>query len=81
MCVLLSCESVLNMKLWVHECEQEHWGLVVFRERILLLDEEQCDQDKLIYAASFVYHELAHQWIGVCMFMCVCLCVHVYVCV
>ena len=42
----------------------ENWGLVMFREVDLLLDEKTASSYQRERVTSVVLHELAHQWFG-----------------
>lgn len=42
----------------------ENWGLVTYRESLLLLDPENTSFAKKQLVATVVCHELAHQWFG-----------------
>lgn len=42
----------------------ENWGLVTYRESALLLDPDNTSLEMKKYVATFVTHELAHQWFG-----------------
>ena len=55
----------------------ENWGLVTYRERLLLADDRSPISSRQL-VALVVGHELAHQWFGnlVCSVL-----VNVYVCV
>ena len=61
----------------------ENWGLVTYRERLLLADDLSPISSRQL-VALVVGHELAHQWFGnlvcsvlvkVCVCVCVCVCV------
>uniref|UniRef100_A0AC35FYB5 Aminopeptidase n=1 Tax=Panagrolaimus sp. PS1159 TaxID=55785 RepID=A0AC35FYB5_9BILA len=42
----------------------ENWGLVTYRERVLLFNEKLYTPLQKQYVATVVAHELAHQWFG-----------------
>ena len=42
----------------------ENWGLIVFRERCLLLDPDNTSTINKQNIALVVGHEVAHQWFG-----------------
>ncbi|CAH1134417.1 unnamed protein product [Ceutorhynchus assimilis] len=42
----------------------ENWGLITYRERGLLFDENETSNAYQQYIASVISHELAHQWFG-----------------
>ncbi|KAH8805318.1 aminopeptidase 2 [Xylogone sp. PMI_703] len=42
----------------------ENWGLVIFGESLLLVDEKATSAEAFRQSASVVVHELAHQWFG-----------------
>ena len=42
----------------------ENWGLITFREQLLLCDEEHTTLSTKQYIAIVVAHELTHQWFG-----------------
>nr|ADK11712.1 aminopeptidase N [Sitophilus oryzae] len=42
----------------------ENWGIVTYREKALLYDEEETSNSYKEYIANLVAHELAHQWFG-----------------
>jgi puromycin-sensitive aminopeptidase len=42
----------------------ENWGLVTYRERILLVDSQKSSTATKQHVASVIAHELAHQWFG-----------------
>lgn len=42
----------------------ENWGLVTYRERLLLLDPQDYAAADMDSVASVIAHELAHQWFG-----------------
>lgn len=42
----------------------ENWGLVTFRDSILLVDEKETSAEAFRLAGSVMVHELAHQWFG-----------------
>ncbi|CAJ0963916.1 unnamed protein product, partial [Mesorhabditis belari] len=42
----------------------ENWGLITYRERVLLLDEENGSYDLRRRVSEVIAHELAHQWFG-----------------
>lgn len=42
----------------------ENWGLVTYRERFLLVDENNTSAATKQRVADIVGHELAHQWFG-----------------
>ncbi|XP_066914391.1 glutamyl aminopeptidase-like isoform X2 [Clytia hemisphaerica] len=42
----------------------EHWGLVTYRLRALLFDQQNSAISDKYYISSIVAHELAHQWFG-----------------
>jgi aminopeptidase N len=41
----------------------ENWGLITYRERVLLIDEKTSQSTKEL-VASVICHELSHQWFG-----------------
>lgn len=41
----------------------ENWGLITYRERVLLVDEKTAQTTKEL-VASVICHELSHQWFG-----------------
>ena len=42
----------------------ENWGLITYRERLLLLDEERSGATDKEAVTDVMAHELAHQWFG-----------------
>lgn len=42
----------------------ENWGLVTFRESLLLADSQNSSAEQKQRIALIVSHELAHQWFG-----------------
>ena len=42
----------------------ENWGLITFREQVMLVDEEHTSLSTKQYVAIVVAHELTHQWFG-----------------
>jgi aminopeptidase N len=42
----------------------ENWGLITYRERLLLLDEQLSGATDKESVTSVMAHELAHQWFG-----------------
>lgn len=42
----------------------ENWGLITFRDQILLWNPERSSVDQKELTASVIVHELAHQWFG-----------------
>ena len=42
----------------------ENWGLLVFRTRLLLLDEKECSAIQRQNITGLIQHEIAHQWFG-----------------
>ena len=42
----------------------ENWGLITYRERLLLLDEQLSGATDKECVTSVMAHELAHQWFG-----------------
>lgn len=42
----------------------ENWGLVTFREQVMLVDSGHTSIDTKQYVAMVIAHELAHQWFG-----------------
>ena len=42
----------------------ENWGLITYRERLLLLDEQLSGATAKESVTSVMAHELAHQWFG-----------------
>ncbi|KAH8399409.1 hypothetical protein KR215_009735, partial [Drosophila sulfurigaster] len=42
----------------------EHWGLVTYRESLLLYDENYSSTWNKQYTASILAHEITHQWFG-----------------
>lgn len=42
----------------------ENWGLIMFTEHFLLLDENNTTPDDINYATDSITHELSHQWFG-----------------
>ena len=42
----------------------ENWGLVIYREGALLIDEETSSAMRKEYVSLIVGHELAHNWFG-----------------
>lgn len=42
----------------------ENWGMMTFRESLLLVDEENTSTQRRQFVAEIVGHELAHQWFG-----------------
>jgi aminopeptidase 2 len=42
----------------------ENWGLVIFGDSYLLVDEKESSAESIRAAGSMVVHELAHQWFG-----------------
>ena len=42
----------------------ENWGLITYRERLLLLDEERSGATDKEAVTNVMAHELAHQWFG-----------------
>ncbi|CAK4066932.1 unnamed protein product [Aphanomyces euteiches] len=42
----------------------ENWGVVTYRERVLLVDEATSSYSQRLMAGHVVCHELAHQWFG-----------------
>lgn len=42
----------------------ENWGLITFREQVMLVDKEHTSLNTKQYVAIVVAHELTHQWFG-----------------
>ena len=42
----------------------ENWGLITYRERLILLDEQLSGATAKESVTSVMAHELAHQWFG-----------------
>lgn len=42
----------------------ENWGLITFRESLLLVDPKSTSIESKQYVATVIAHELAHQWFG-----------------
>ena len=42
----------------------ENYGLLVFKESLLLIDPNNCSVHGLAEAALVICHEIAHQWFG-----------------
>nr|XP_053644189.1 aminopeptidase N-like [Cherax quadricarinatus] len=42
----------------------ENWGLIIYREEIMLYDPEESSARQKQWVAGVVSHELAHQWFG-----------------
>jgi aminopeptidase N len=42
----------------------ENWGLITYRETVLLYEEGVSSIDNRISVAGIQTHELAHQWFG-----------------
>ena len=42
----------------------ENWGLVIYGDTILLVDEKESTAEAFRWSASVIVHELAHQWFG-----------------
>lgn len=48
-----------------HKIEaMENYGLLVFKESLLLIDPNNCSVHGLAEAALVICHEIAHQWFG-----------------
>ena len=42
----------------------ENWGLITYREVLMLIDKDKASVDQLQLVATVVTHEIAHQWFG-----------------
>lgn len=42
----------------------ENWGLVIYSDSILLVDEKESTAEAFRWSGSVIVHELAHQWFG-----------------
>ena len=42
----------------------ENWGLITYRERLLVLDQKMVSKETLEFSALVIAHETSHQWFG-----------------
>ncbi|KAG0651089.1 Aminopeptidase 2 [Hyphodiscus hymeniophilus] len=47
-----------------HEGAMENWGLIIFGDSFLLVDEKESSAEAFRQSGSTVVHEVAHQWFG-----------------
>ena len=44
----------------------ENWGLITYREAVLLYDPKKTSQSAEQYIVEVIAHEIAHQWVNLC---------------
>ena len=47
-----------------HQGAMENWGLIIFSDTFLLVDEKESTTEAFRLSGSVVVHEVAHQWFG-----------------